>query len=32
MVNRHVLVTGPLRQKRGKSRLLVSEIELLDEE
>jgi hypothetical protein len=32
MVNRHVLVTGPLRQKRGKSRLLVSEIELVDEE
>jgi hypothetical protein len=32
MVNRHVLVTGPLRQKRGKSRLLVSEMELLDEE
>ena len=32
MVNRHVLVTGPLRQKRGKSRLLVSEIERVDEE
>ncbi len=32
MVNRHVLVMGPLRQKRGKSRLLVSEIELVDEE
>jgi hypothetical protein len=32
MVNRHVLVTGPLRHKRGKSRLLVSEIERVDEE
>ncbi len=32
MVNRHVLVTGPLRQKRGKDRLLVSEIELVDQE
>lgn len=32
MVNRHVLVMGTLRQKRGRSRLLVSEIELVDEE
>lgn len=31
MVNRHVLVTGARRQKRGKERLRVSEIELVDE-
>ena len=31
MVNMHVLVTGPLRQRRGRDRLLVSEIELVDE-
>lgn len=32
MVNNRVLVTGLLRQRRGKNRLLVSEIELVDEE
>lgn len=32
MVNRKVSVTGPMRQKRGKDRLLVSEIELVDQE
>ncbi len=31
MVNRRVLVMGPMRQKRGKNRLLVAEIELVDE-
>lgn len=32
MVNKEVVVAGALRQKRGKDRLLVSEIELVDEE
>jgi len=32
MVNRQVLVSGTLKQKRGKSRLLVSEIELEGED
>lgn len=32
MVNRKVLVSGQMRQKRGKDRLLVSEIELVDQE
>lgn len=32
MVNKQVVVTGPLRKKRGRDRLLVSEIERADEE
>ena len=32
MVNKRVQVSGPLRLKRGQSRLVVSEIELADEE